>query len=148
MTDVVRQPEVQVMWLSDTRATITGPLPRVDAAIGVLRRQGVLTKTTNPQPTADGGVLVTVSVLPAVREPRPAATSPWTPRIVTVLAAIIGAVLISCGVLALRGLAWVGSHGQLLLGLATVVVLGALCAVVNAVTGGRLVEVFVRVRVK
>ena len=112
MTDVARQPELQVMRLSDTRVSITGPLPRVNTALSLLREEGRLVTTTDPQPTADGGVLVTVKVLSAVAPQPPVGPAPsaWTPRIVTILAAIVGTVLISCGVMALHGLAWVGAH--------------------------------------
>lgn len=151
MTDVVRTDELSVVWLDDRRVMLSGPPARVGAAVVALREAGRLVRTNNPAPTGTGGVLVTVTVIPETPPAAPApppAASPWTPRIVLALAAIVGAVFITCGVLALRGLAWAGAHERLLLGLAAVIVLGALCLVVNAVTGGRLVEVVVRVRVK
>lgn len=150
MSEIVRQADLQVMWLDDRRATLTGPANRVGSAIAKLRADGRLARTTDPVPTGDGGVLVTVTVLPALPERRaaPPAASAWTPRIVTVLVAVVGAVLITCGALALRGLSWVGAHGPLLLGVAAVLLLAAIFGAVNTISGGRLVEVLVRVRVK
>jgi hypothetical protein len=151
MTEIVRQSELQIMWLDDRRATLTGPAGRVGAALAQLRGDGSLARATDPLPTGNGGVLVTVTVFPAapaVPAAAPRSASAWTPRIVLALVAVIGAVLITCGVLALRGLAWVGAHGPLLLGLAVLAAAAVAFAALNAMTGGRLVEVLVRVRVK
>jgi hypothetical protein len=156
MTDIARQGgPLQVIRLPGNRATVTGSPGRVAVALDLFRRDGQLVSATDPVPTADGGVLVTVKLLPAVPAPpapAPRPASRWTPRTVVALAAVIGAVLVSCGALGLRGLAmagaWVGAHGTLLLGLVAVVAAAAVVLIVNAASGGRLVEVFVRVRVK
>lgn len=145
MTDVVRQGALQVIRLPGNRATITGPPARVALALDRLGFEGRLAGATNPVPTGDGGVLVTVRLVP---DPVPAAAAPprpaswWTPARVVLVAVVALVVLGTVAVGALLALSWIGAHWPI------VVVIVAALALLGRGIAGRAVQVIVSVTVR
>lgn len=145
MTDVVRQGALQVIRLPGNRATITGPPARVALALDQLGFEGRLAGATNPVPTGDGGVLVTVRLVPDVAlvavVASPAA-SWWTPRRAAVAGAIAAVVLAVIGTAGFLALSWVAAHWVVIL------VALAVLAFLGRPVVGRAVQVIVSVTVR
>lgn len=142
----------QILRLGPDRVSIAGTMAQVNRVVGDLRQRGQLAKCSDPQPNGTGGVLVTVRVLPrevALPAPEPQRKMRWSRNWVLGVAGGVATVLALCGLAVRAAFLWAAAHaagiGTAILG---VVVLIAALTVANAVTGGRIVEVFVRVKVK
>lgn len=144
MNSIERRPEVQVARLGDSVA-VSGDLEQIDAALAAGRRSGrIVGSASKPVPTGvPGQFVVTVRAAPVVRYAPAAAPAraavPWRWWLAGG-AAVLGA-LCAVGWLISVAVSWVLANLAPIIG-----VLVLLALVGGRFGGGRLVEVFVRVR--
>lgn len=125
MSEVARIRGVEVAWLSNDRAAISGTLGQVGAVLDRLRHAGRLAAASDPVLDGRPGyVIVTVKLLPT-RRPAVPRRRFWTRRRAAVAAAAGLGVAGLLGVLAYLVLSWVAAHAAAVVAVLVVVALAA-----------------------
>lgn len=140
---IVRRPNVQIAELGPGLVALTGPLDEVDYALRLARRAGTVVGDASRPVRADrpGEWMVTARRAPLVQRPVAAPARREVPWRWIAVGGTVALVLLAalCAAGAIVGM-WLLAH------LAQIVVLLAIVAwAINRATGGRVVEVFVRV---
>jgi hypothetical protein len=153
MNEIARTPaEPQILRLGADRASVSGTITQVNGVVERLRAAGRLASVSNPVPNGlPGGVLVTVRVLSPQR--RLPATTPqrrtrWSRNWILAAISAVLVVLVLCGLALRAAFLWTAAHAATIGSVALVLVVLGVVALANGLSGGRIVDVFVRVKVK
>jgi hypothetical protein len=153
MNEIARTPaEPQILRLGPDRASVSGTVEQVSGVVERLRAAGRLATVSDPVPNGTpGGVLVTVRMLSPQR--RLPATTPqrrtrWTRNRILAAVGAVAVVLVLCGLALRAAFLWTVAHAATIGSVALMLVVLGVVALANSLSGGRIVDVLVRVKVK